>query len=57
MPSGIAVPVLYAGPQGQFAGVDQINVSLPRTLAGAGLAGITLTVDGHPANPVTLMIR
>jgi uncharacterized protein (TIGR03437 family) len=54
---GIAAPVLYAGPQGQFAGEDQINVSLPHTLAGAGSVTINLTVDGHPANTVTLVIR
>ena len=54
---GIAAPVLYAGPQGQYAGEDQVNVSLPYALAGAGLVSINLTVDGYPANTVTLAIR
>jgi len=53
---GIAVPVLYAGPQGQYAGEDQVNVSLPHALAGAGQVSIHLTVDGHPANTITLII-
>jgi uncharacterized protein (TIGR03437 family) len=30
----IDLPVEYAGPQGEFAGLDQINVRLPRSLAG-----------------------
>jgi uncharacterized protein (TIGR03437 family) len=54
---GIAAPVLYAGPQGQYAGEDQVNVSLPYALAGAGLVSINLTVDGYPVNTVTLVIR
>jgi uncharacterized protein (TIGR03437 family) len=31
-----AVRILYAGPQGQFPGVDQINIKLPTSLAGSG---------------------
>ncbi len=54
---GIAAPVLYAGPQGQYAGEDQVNVSLSNALAGAGLVSINLTVDGYAANIVTLVIR
>jgi uncharacterized protein (TIGR03437 family) len=54
---GIDAPVQYAGQQGQYAGEDQVNVSLPNALAGAGLVSINLTVDGYPANTVTLLIR
>ena len=54
---GIAAPVLYAGPQGQYAGEDQVNVSLPSALAGAGPVSIKLMVDGSPANTVTVVIR
>jgi uncharacterized protein (TIGR03437 family) len=54
---GIAAPVLYAGSQGQYAGEDQVNVSLPYALAGAGPVNINLTVAGYPANTVTLLIR
>ncbi|MFN7930688.1 MAG: SMP-30/gluconolactonase/LRE family protein, partial [Blastocatellia bacterium] len=49
---GVAVPVLYAGPQPQFVGLDQINVQLPRSLAGRGDADVLLTVDGKVANAV-----
>jgi uncharacterized protein (TIGR03437 family) len=55
---GTAVPVTFAGAQGQFIGLDQVNVGpLPRTLAGAGTATIVLTVDGFPANTVTVQIE
>src|SRR5271165_727008 len=48
------VSVSYAGTQGAFAGLDQINAELPRTLAGSGQVMITVTVDGTPANPITI---
>jgi uncharacterized protein (TIGR03437 family) len=37
---GIEIPVSYAGPQSEVAGVDQVNMKLPRSLAGHG--GATL---------------
>ena len=55
--NGISVPVLYAGPQPDFAGLDQINVQLPLTLRGSGVASIVLKVDQHQANTVTVAIR
>lgn len=48
---GRNVPVLYAGPQGAFVGLDQLNVEIPPSLAGAGLVNLQLTVDGRVANP------
>jgi uncharacterized protein (TIGR03437 family) len=33
----VNVPVTYAGPEIQFAGLDQVNLLLPGSLAGAGL--------------------
>jgi uncharacterized protein (TIGR03437 family) len=60
-PTGVActigatsVPVLYAGPQGQDAGLDQVNISLPAALANQGLLNIVLTVDGQASNTVTM---
>jgi uncharacterized protein (TIGR03437 family) len=49
--------VLYAGQQGDFVGLDQVNLRLPRSLAGLGDAGITLTVEGKPANLVSIRIK
>ena len=53
----IAAQVLYAGPQGQRPGNDQVNILLPHALAGAGLVRIELSADGHPANTVTILIQ
>ena len=44
----------YAGPQGQFPGLDQIDVALPASLQGAGRVNVSLTVDGQTSNTVTL---
>lgn len=44
--------VLYVGPQGDFVGLDQVNVRLPRTLAGRGEVDLALTVDGRASNIV-----
>ena len=49
---GEAVDVLFAGRQPQFVGVDQVNLRLPRTLAGRGEVDIVLVVDGQAANTV-----
>jgi uncharacterized protein (TIGR03437 family) len=54
---GVSVPVLYAGPQGSLIGVDQVNLLLPRTLAGRGEVEVRLSVDGRAANPVRVQIR
>jgi uncharacterized protein (TIGR03437 family) len=49
---GISTVVEYAGPQGSFAGQDQINAVLPHSLAGAGEINVVVTVDGQTALPV-----
>lgn len=55
---GISVPVAYAGSQGQFPGLDQINVGpLPTSLSGAGTTDLIVTVDGVPANSVQLAFK
>ncbi len=51
------LPAVYAGSQNFFAGVDQVNVLLPRTLAGSGLLDTILTVDGKTANTVQLNFK
>lgn len=55
--NGTAVPVLYAGPQPEFPGLDQVNIQLPFSLRGSGEAAVLVTVDDVPANAVTLSIR
>ena len=54
---GVNSEVVYAGAQGDFTGLDQINVRIPRTLAGRGEASIALRADGQLANTVTISIR
>lgn len=54
---GVEVPALYAGAQGSFIGQDQINLPLPRSLAGRGEVLVTMTVDGALANAVSINVR
>ena len=54
---GTPVTVLFAGPQGQFPGLDQVNLSLPLTLQAKGETDVVLTVDGHVANKVRVNIH
>jgi uncharacterized protein (TIGR03437 family) len=49
--------VLYSGPQGTFAGLDQINVRLPRSLAGRGPVQMIVVADGAPSNIVDIVVR
>ncbi|HJZ98259.1 MAG TPA: hypothetical protein VKE70_17230 [Candidatus Solibacter sp.] len=50
------VPAIYAGPQGQFPGLDQVNVQLPLSLHGAGVVDVTITVNGVTSNPVKISV-
>ena len=54
---GVNAEVLYADQQGDFAGLDQINVRLPKTLAGRGEVDLLLTVEGKQANPVKVSFK
>lgn len=51
------LPVAYAGPQGVYVGLDQVNILLPKSLRGAGNVTVQLTVDGQAANPVMLNFK
>jgi uncharacterized protein (TIGR03437 family) len=54
--NGVNTPVLYAGNAG-YAGVDQINVQLPASLAGAGTVALQVTASGIAANTVQVAIQ
>lgn len=54
---GTPVSVQYAGPQGDFVGLDQLNLLLPRTLIGKGEADLVVTVDGKTANTLRVNIK
>lgn len=47
---GMTVPVVYAGPQSEVPGLDQVNLLLPLSLAGSGLSSVVVTADGVASN-------
>ena len=54
---GVNAPVLYSGAQASWAGLDQINVQVPASLAGKGDVPIVLTVAGKQANSARITIK
>ena len=55
--NGQPVPVLAALAQGEFAGLDQVNIGpLPRSLA-SGSVTVRLEFDGRQANDITIRLR
>ncbi|MCI0525756.1 MAG: cohesin domain-containing protein, partial [Acidobacteria bacterium] len=54
---GVNAQVDYAGPQPDFAGLDQLNARLPRSLAGRGEVDIVVTVDGKTANTIKIFVK
>jgi uncharacterized protein (TIGR03437 family) len=54
---GVDAPVLFAGAQGEFAGLDQVNLQVPVALRGRGDVPVVLTVDGQTTNTVTINVR
>ncbi|HEX5230456.1 MAG TPA: FG-GAP-like repeat-containing protein, partial [Bryobacteraceae bacterium] len=51
MLGGDEAPVAYAGPQGQYPGLDQVNVQIPQSFGVQGKVTITLSIGsiGPPA--------
>ncbi len=54
---GVDLPPAFAGAQGNLFGVDQINLQLPRSLAGRGSVDVVVTVEGLNANGVSIAIK
>lgn len=54
---GTAAQILYIGAQPQYPGLDQLNVVVPASLAGAGEVPVVLTAGGQTANVVTINIQ
>lgn len=46
----------FAGSQGEFAGLDQVNFEIPRSLKGQGEITVSLVVDGQTSNQVLVRI-
>jgi uncharacterized protein (TIGR03437 family) len=55
--AGQSVPCLYAGPVAAYAGLDQVNISIPKSLAGTGDVRVYVVADGVASNVVGLKIQ
>jgi uncharacterized protein (TIGR03437 family) len=54
---GVSVSVKYAGAQGFYTGLDQVNVQLPASLAGRGDAAVVLSVGSNHANAARMTFK
>jgi uncharacterized protein (TIGR03437 family) len=53
---GQTAVVDYAGLQGSFVGLDQVNITLPNGLRGQGTVPISLTLDSKTANALNIVM-
>lgn len=54
---GLNLVPIFAGPQPEYPGLDQMNVLLPKALVGRGRVPVTVSVDGSASNVLTLQFR
>lgn len=54
---GVKARVHYAGEISVFEGLDQMNVFIPREVAGKGIVPVLVIVDGKTANPVDIWVK
>jgi uncharacterized protein (TIGR03437 family) len=54
---GMNLPAQYAGPQGSYTGLDQVNVLLPPSLAGRGDVPLILSAAGTESNLARLTFK
>jgi uncharacterized protein (TIGR03437 family) len=54
---GTTADVIALGAQGQFAGLDQVNLLIPRSLIGRGLVDVVFMTGSLTANTVQINIR
>lgn len=55
--NGHTLPVLFAGPEGDSPGLDQVNVAIPESLITGEPIQFVLRTDGTISNPVTVSIQ
>jgi uncharacterized protein (TIGR03437 family) len=55
--AGVAAEVSYAGPQGQYAGLDQINVLVPSALRGRGEVDVVVEQGASRSNTVSVAVE
>jgi uncharacterized protein (TIGR03437 family) len=51
---GQTLPAFYAGAASGYQGLDQVNVMLPQSLAGTGIANLSISVGGVVSNVLTV---
>lgn len=54
---GMNAPIVYAGAQGTFPGLDQINLLIPNSLSGKGKVSVVVTANGKASNPVYVVLQ
>ena len=54
---GESVAVSYAGAQGNYYGVDQVNIEIPRELLGRGEMDFVLRINGQESNAVKVSLK
>lgn len=54
---GAYAEVSFAGAQGALAGLDQVNVRVPRSLAGRGEVDVLCTIEAQMANVVRVNVK
>jgi uncharacterized protein (TIGR03437 family) len=54
---GVEAQVLGIAPQPQYVGLDQMNIVVPRSLAGAGKVDVAVIMGGVALNVVTVVIE
>jgi uncharacterized protein (TIGR03437 family) len=52
-----SLPAFYAGISPDIPGADQVNVTVPKSLAAAGTVFVTVSIAGSMSNQVTLTIQ
>jgi uncharacterized protein (TIGR03437 family) len=54
---GASAQVLYAGPQTQYVGLDQVNVIIPATLRGRGTVEVSTSIGSSVSNIVSIAVQ
>lgn len=54
---GVSANVVYAGAEGTYPGLDQYNIAIPASLAGAGNVDVIVIAAGLPSNTVNVTIQ
>jgi uncharacterized protein (TIGR03437 family) len=54
---GVPAQVLYSGRQGQYPGLDQINIQLPHGVSGVGSLVVKIAAGAQTSNAVSIIVR